>query len=183
MAEPQESNRNASPWSRRENAGRMLWAIVYHCLFRKTFHSWYGLRVAILRHFGAKIGCNVRIRRTAKIEIPWNIRLDDDVSIGEEVKLYSLGPIHIGPRSFVSQYAHLCAGSHDYTRLDYPLLRPPIKIGQDCWIAADAFIGPGVTIGDRSVVGARTTVMKDIPPDQIAAGSPVRIIGRRELTG
>ena len=98
------------------------------------------------------------VRRTVKIEIPWNLDLGDDVSIGDEAILYSLGSIQIGNRSFLSQYAvHLCAGTHDHTSRDYPLVREPIKIGEDCWIAADAFVGPGVTIGDRTVLGARAS--------------------------
>jgi putative colanic acid biosynthesis acetyltransferase WcaF len=173
--------RNVTPWTRRENVGRLLWAIASKPLFRLTFHNWYGLRASVLRMFGAKLGHNVRIRRTVRIEIPWNLDIADDVSVGDEAILYSLGVIRIGPRSSVSQYAHLCAGTHDYTSPDYPLLRPPITVGADCWIATDAFVGPGVTIGDRSVIGARAVVVKDVPPDQVAVGNPARCINRREM--
>ncbi len=166
--------RNVSPWTAREKVGRLLWGCVSCCIFRLTFHNWYKLRAAILRLFGAKLGRNVRIRRTVRIEVPWNLDLGDDVSVGDQAILYSLGPIHIGARSFLSQYAHLCAGSHDLTRSDYPLLRPPITIGQDCWIATDAFVGPGVTIGDRTVLGARASAFSDLPADVIAVGNPAK---------
>ncbi|MGH7178799.1 MAG: hypothetical protein ACREJC_15580, partial [Tepidisphaeraceae bacterium] len=73
----------------------------------------------------------------------------------------------------------LCAGSHDSTSTDYPLLRPSIAVGKDCWIAADAFVGPGVTIGDRTVVGARASVFSDLPGDVIAVGNPARPIRAR----
>jgi putative colanic acid biosynthesis acetyltransferase WcaF len=173
--------RNVSPWTRKQQIGRLLWAIVYKLIFRLTFHNWYGLRASILRGFGAKLGKNVRIRRTVKIEIPWNLSMADDVSIGDEAILYSLGMITIGARSFLSQYAHLCAGTHDHMSKDYPLVREPITIGQDCWIAADAFVGPGVTIGDRTVIGARASVFNDLPPDVIAVGNPAKPIKPREL--
>lgn len=173
--------RNVSPWTRREQIGRLLWAIAYRICFRCTFHNWYGLRAELLKLFGAKLGKNVRFRRTARIEIPWNLEIGDDVSIGEDAILYSLGPIKIGARSFLSQYAHLCAGTHDHTSRDYPLLREPITIGEDCWIAADAFVGPNVSIGDRTVVGARSSVFKDLPPDVIAVGNPARAIKPREI--
>lgn len=176
-----EPERNISAWSTREKLGRLVWSVAYLCLFRLTFHNWYGIRAAILRAFGAKLGRNVRIRRTVRIEVPWNLDLADGVSIGDEVILYALGPIRIGPRSFVSQYAHLCAGTHDYTRGDYPLIRSPITIGADCWIAADAFVGPGVTIGDRSVLGARASLFKDLPPDVVAGGNPAKPIKAREF--
>ena len=112
--------------------------------------------------------------------MPWNLRLADHAVVGEAVVLYCLAPISIGRRATVSQYAHLCAGTHDYTRRTFPLVTKPISVGEEAWVATDAFIGPGVTIGDRSVVGARSTVMKDVPPDMVVAGNPAKVIKRRE---
>jgi putative colanic acid biosynthesis acetyltransferase WcaF len=174
--------RNQSPWTRKQQLGRLLWAIVYRLIFRCTFHNWYGLRASILRVFGARLGRNVRIRRTVKIEIPWNLEIGDDVSIGDEAILYSLGMIRIGARSFLSQYAHLCAGTHDHTSRNYPLIRAPITIGEDCWIAADAFVGPDVTIGDRTVLGARASAFSNLPADMIAVGNPAKAIKPRVLS-
>ena len=171
--------RNISPWTRSEKVRRLLWAIVAATLFRFSFHNWYGVRTWLLKLFGARLGRNVRIRRTAKIEIPWNLDIGDDVSIGDAAILYSLGMITIGARSFLSQYAHLCAGTHDPMDRNYPLIRPAITLGTDCWIAADAFVGPGVTIGDRTVVGARASVFSDLPGDVIAVGNPAKPIKAR----
>jgi putative colanic acid biosynthesis acetyltransferase WcaF len=173
--------RNLSPYSRNEKVGRLLWSIVQAVLFRYSFHNWYGWRAWLLRRFGATLGRNVRVRRTAQFEIPWNVTIGDDVSIGDHAIVYALGPVRIGARSFLSQYAHLCAGSHDSTSPDYPLLRVPITVGEDCWIAADAFVGPNVTVGDRTVVGARASVFSDLPPDVIAGGNPARPIKPREF--
>ncbi len=171
--------RNVSPWTRGEKFKRLLWSIVAATLFRLSFHNSYNFRALLLRMFGARLGRNVRMRRTVKIEIPWNLAIGDDVSIGDAAILYSLGPITIGARTFLSQYAHLCAGSHDMTRTNYPLLRPPITIGSDCWIAADAFVGPGVTIGDRTVVGARASVFTNLKGDVVAVGNPARAVRPR----
>ena len=173
--------RNISPWTRGEKARRLAWSIVYRCVFRMSLHNAYRLRAMLVRMFGGKVGSNVRFRRTVKIEIPWNLEIADDVSIGDEVILYSLGTIRIGARTFISQYAHLCAGTHDFTRNDYPLLRPAVVVGEDCWIATDAFVGPGVTIGDRSVLGARASAFSDIPADVVAVGNPAKGIGERTL--
>lgn len=175
------AQRNISPWTTRQKIGRMLWAIAQGTIFRYSWHSAYGFRAFVLRRFGAQLGRNVRIRRTARIEIPWNLHIGDDVSIGDAAILYALGPITIGPRSFLSQYAHLCAGSHDFTSRDYPLTRPPITLGADVWIAADAFVGPGVTVGDRTVVGARSSVFSNLPGDVIAVGNPAKAIKARVL--
>ncbi len=173
------ARREPSPWSLMDKAKRALWMLVTATLFRPSFHNWYGWRRLLLRAFGARVGRNVRIRPTTKIEIPWNLELGDDVVIGDHAILYSLGKITIRDRAVISQYAHLCAGTHDYTSPDFPLLRPPITIGDEAWIAADAFVGPGVAVGARAVVGARATVVKDVEPLQVVAGNPARVIGQR----
>lgn len=177
------SPRSVSPWTRREKIGRLLWMFVRATLFRWSFHNWYAWRRLVLRAFGARIGRCVRIRPTVSIEIPWNLAIGDDTSIGDQAILYSLGNITIGRRVSISQYAHLCAGTHDYTTDAMTLLRPPINVEDEVWIAADAFIGPGVTIGARSVVAARSTVVKDVPPDQIVGGNPAKFIKPRMFHG
>jgi putative colanic acid biosynthesis acetyltransferase WcaF len=170
-----------SPWTPMENLKRALWMMVRAALFRPSFHNWYGWRRLLLRLFGAKLGKDVRVRPTASVEIPWNIEMADHVVIGDYAIIYSLGKISIGRSSTISQYAHLCAGTHDYTKREFPLLKPPIVIGEDVWIAADAFIGPGVTVGDRSVVGARATVVTDVPPGQVVVGPNAKIVKQRIL--
>jgi putative colanic acid biosynthesis acetyltransferase WcaF len=173
--------RYQSEWRFSEKVKRAIWMIVRATLFRWSFHNWYPVRSAILRFFGAKIGGGVRIRPTASIEIPWHVQIGDGSVVGDHAILYSLGNISIGRHVVISQYAHLCAGSHDYTSRSFPLLRPPISVGDEAWIAADAFVGPGVNVGARAVVGARSSVFEDVPPDQVVGGSPARVIKPREL--
>lgn len=175
--------RDVSPWTTKQKVARMLWAMVEKTLFRLSFHNWYLYRALILRRFGAKIGRKARIRRTVKIEIPWNLTIGDEVIVGDDAILYALGPITIGHRTMISQYVHLCAGTHDHRFKTYPQIRPPIVIGDDCWIAAGAFVGPGVTIGDRSVVSARASVFKDVPSDVIVLGNPSTVISTRVFEG
>ena len=58
--------------------------------------------------------------------------------------------------------------------LNVPLVTAPIIIGENAWLGADVFVGPGVTVGELCVVGARSVVMKDLPPRMICAGQPCR---------
>jgi len=74
-----------------------------------------------------------------------------------------------------------CAGTHDHTRSDMPLVTKPVVIEPETWIAADTFIGPGVTVGRGSVVGARSSVFKDLEPWGIYAGNPARKLRDRAL--
>ncbi len=170
-----------SPWTFKEKLYRAIWMIIGRPVFRMSFHNWYGFRAAMLRLFGAKIGKGVALRPTVQIEVPWMLEIDDDVSVGDYAILYSLGRTYLGKRSIVSQYSHLCAGTHDYTDHTFKLIRAPITIGNDVWIGADVFIGPGVTVGSLTVVGARSSVYKDLPPKQVCVGNPAKPVKEREL--
>jgi putative colanic acid biosynthesis acetyltransferase WcaF len=159
---------------------RLLW-IPAKVLLRVIPRFLYGLRNAILRLYGAKIGQRVRIYPSVRIIFPWTLDIGDDVTIGDEVKLYGLGPIRIGDSTMVSQGVHFCAGTHDYHFSNLPLLKPEIRVGRAVWICADSFIGPGVNVGDFCIIGARSVVIKDIEPMKIAAGNPARAIRERPM--
>lgn len=130
---------------------------------------------------GAKIGKKVRIFPSVKITFPWLLEVDDRAVISWGVRIYNLDKISIGKKTVISQFAHLCGGTHDLKNPGFKLKRTELKIGNGVWIAADAFIGPNVHIGDNSVVGARAVVTKDIETGKIVAGNPAKIIGVRNI--
>ena len=177
-----EADRHRSPWSTKQKIGRLLWAIVQATLFGCSPHNLFAWRAMLLRLFGAKLGPHVLIRPSVRIIIPWHLEIDEHTSIGDFAILYSLGRIKIGKYVTISQYAHLCAGSHDARNRAMVLTTAPITLGDDVWIAADAFVGPGVTVGDRSIVGARASVFSDVPAETIVGGNPAKFIKAREFT-
>lgn len=168
-----------SPWTLGERIRRQLWSIVQGTLFRYSPYNAFRWRRWLLCLFGADLARDVRIRPSVRVEIPWNLSIGGNSSVGDHAILYCLGPVRIGRRATVSQYAHLCAGTHETNTRRMRLLRPPIVIGDGAWIAADVYIGPGVTVGARTIVGARSNVYKDLPPDVIAVGSPARAVKAR----
>lgn len=172
-------NRAAQKWTRQEKMGRVLWAMAQP-VFRLTPRPLWILRVWLLRLFGAKIGSEVHIYPTVRITIPWNLNIGEQVAIGEHAILYALGPITIGPRTVISQYSHLCAGTHDYRDPAFPLLKTPIEIGADVWVCAQSFIGPGVVIGDSSIIGACSVVMKNVGPRLVGHGNPFQTLKSRD---
>lgn len=180
-AEPVQLRPESSPWTFKEKVARAVWMLVGKPIFRLSFHNWYGFRARLLRLFGANIGQGVRIRPTADVEIPWNLRIGDGVTVGDHAVLYSLGTITIGDRTIISQYAHLCAGTHDFTDRRFPLIRDPIEIGPDAWISADAYVGPNVKVGRLSVLGARSSAYKDLEPQTVYVGNPAKALKKREL--
>lgn len=166
-------------FNRRHKALRALWYLVEATLFRLPLRRMDVWRVSLLRLFGARIGRQCLVRRTARIEIPWHLELGDRVVLGDRVIVYCLGRVSIGSDTMVSQGAHLCAGDHDFEHPDRPLRRVPISIGSNCWIAAEAFVGPGVEIGDGTILGARAVAVRDLPSWTVCVGVPARPRRRR----
>lgn len=159
---------------------RLVWSAVQLTLYRCSFHTWSGWRALLLRAFGAKIGESCTIRRTSRVYYPWKLVMGDHSSLGDGTEVYNLGVVTIGKRVTVSQEAYLCAGTHDYTQITMPLLTPPITIGDDAWICARAFVGPGVKVGEGGIVAACGVAVKDVPAWTIVGGNPARPVKARE---
>lgn len=157
---------------------RVFWG-VGRLVFRFSPRPCFGFRRWLLRCFGAKVGKSVHVYPSAIIYYPWNLEIGKDSSIGEWALIYNLGKVMIGERTTISQRVHLCAGTHDYRKADMPLIKPPIMIGNEVWVCADAFIGPNLQIGNRAIVGAASVVMNDVPASTIVAGNPARQVKDR----
>jgi putative colanic acid biosynthesis acetyltransferase WcaF len=156
----------------RSAATVQLWYIVQATLFRWSPQFLYGWRSFLLRLFGAKLGHGVEIRPTSRITYPWKVTIGDHCWISDDTVLYSLGEIHIGANSVISQRSYLCTGLHDHTKAGFDILTLPIVVGSECWLASDVYVAPGVSIGDGAVVGARSTVFHDLPGGMICYGTP-----------
>ena len=174
-----EKNRRARKYSKLELFRRMCW-IPGACLFHVIPRPLFGVRNWLLRRYGGQVGRSVRISNTAKIQYPWLLTIGDYSAIGDHAIVYNLGPLTIGCRVTISQYAHLCGGTHDHRSTDFELMRCPIHIDDDAWIAADAFVGPGVKVGQGAIVAARAVVVREVPAWSIVAGNPARRIGQRQ---
>lgn len=179
--EPYLGQNCVSPYSRGEWLLAHVWALVQATLFRWSPRFFHGWRIALLRLFGAHVreSSSIVVFPSVKIHFPWKLRLEPHAMIGPRVRLYNLGPIEIGRGANISQDCHLCSGTHDYARWSMPLRTAPIVIGPNAWLGADVFVLPGVTIGELSVVGARSVVTKNLPPGMICAGHPCRPIKPR----
>jgi len=168
-------------FSLRNRLGRIVWGLTSFLLFRfspKPLHAW---RSFLLRCFGAKVGHGVHVYPGVKIWAPWNLELEDECGIASGVILYSQGKITIGKRTVVSQGAHLVTGTHDYSDAGFPLITKPIHIGDHAWIATEAFIHPGITIGAGCVIGARSVVNRDMPAWMVCAGHPCKPLKARKM--
>src|SRR5207245_1084102 len=138
-----------------------------------------GWRRFLLRCFGARVGAGARPYPRARVWAPWNLVMDEQSCLANDVDCYCVDRIELGRGAIVSQYAYLCSASHDFRSPDFDLVTAPIRIGEDAWVAARAFIGPGVSIGPRAVVAACSVVVRDVASEAVVAGNPARIVGWR----
>lgn len=161
-------DRGAPRWKER------VWWLVRSLLFAPGFPIPSACKTAALRAFGARIGRGVVIRSRVHISFPWRFECGDHVWIGDEVLILSLAPVRLGSHVCLSQRAFLCTGSHNHRQPGFDLITAPIEIGDGCWVGAQAFVGPAVTLGRGAVVAAGAVVVRSVPPETVVGGNPAR---------
>lgn len=176
-----QDTRIGPSFSVKNRLGRLAWnafSLIFFHPSPRPLHVW---RSFLLRLFGAKVGKGVHVYPGVKIWAPWNLELADQCGIASGAILYSQGKIIIGKKAVISQGVHLVTGSHDYTKPGFPLITSPIIIGNHAWIAAEAFVHPGVEIGEGCVIGARAVVTKNMPGWLVCSGHPCEPKKERNL--
>lgn len=156
-----------------------LWWLVQSTLFRGSPQFMYSWRRFLLQLFGARVGAGVLVRPTARITYPWNLSIGENSWIGDFAELYTLSSIDIGRCAVVSQHVYICTGSHDTMSDTFDIVRKPIRIEDEVWIAAGVFVHPGVTLSRGSVVAARSVLNTDTESYAVYAGAPAKLIGER----
>lgn len=150
----------------------VLWEYTWFLMCQWTPKPANAWRLMWLRVFGAKIEGRPFVHSRARIQIPWNIHLEDGACVGDRTNLYSLDQIRLGRNCVVAQEAYLCTGTHDFSHDALPLLTAPIVVGEKAFIGARAFVMPGLTIGDRAVVGACAVVTRSVDKGVRVRGNP-----------
>ncbi len=160
-------------------ARQLLWFFVGGPLVRCQLLPFSGMKVRLLRLFGAKLGERVRIKPGVRVKFPWRLTIGDDCWIGEDVWIDNLAPVTIGSNCCISQGAYLCTGSHDWSKQSFDLITEPICIMDHAWIAARANVAPGVTVGEGAVLAFAALATSDLEPWSIHAGLPARRVAAR----
>jgi putative colanic acid biosynthesis acetyltransferase WcaF len=158
---------------------RAAWNLVWVSLGRcspNVAHRW---RRLLLRTFGATVGSGAHVYPNARIWAPWNLKLGARSCLANGANCYNVALVEIGDDVVVSQDAYLCTATHDYNLPSFPLRIAPISIESRTWVAAGAFVSPGVTLHAGAVVGARSVVTKNVPPWTVVGGNPARVLKER----
>jgi len=161
---------------------RLLWDLVWTLLVRWLPHyCGLGWMRMWLRLFGAKIHATAKVYPSVSVFMPWNLVMGEYSTIGAHCRLYNPAPIVLGDACVVSEHATLCTASHDIQSPRHEQIERPITLGNRSWVAAEAFIGMGVTLGEGAVVGARAVVFRDVAPWTVVGGNPAVLIKKREI--
>ncbi len=159
---------------------RMLWFICNALFLVNPLNPISGLKVALLRLFGANIGTGVVIKPGVNVKYPWHLSIGDHSWIGELVWLDCLGKIDIGRNVCISQGAYLCTGNHDWSDASFSLIVKSIVVEDGAWIGAKTIVLPGVKLATHSIACAGSVISKDTEPYLIYAGNPALKVGERK---
>ncbi len=151
---------------------RVIWFYFNSLFLKSSMLPINGLKVFLLKVFGAKIGKNVTIKPCVNIKYPWNLVIGDNTWVGENVWIDSLVPIIIGCNVCLSQGALLLTGSHNYKKTTFDLLVDKIILEDGVWIGAGAIVNKGITAGSHAVLTSGSVANKNLEPYFIYQGNP-----------
>lgn len=160
---------------------RAAWTVAWCALASWSPPAMRPWRRFLLRLFGATLGAKADVRGSARVWYPPNLVMGEGSLLAGGVICYNMATVTLGRGALVSQRAHLCAGTHDYDDPDFQLVAKPITLSSMCWVAAEAFVGPGVTVGEGAVLGARAVARSDLAPWTVYAGDPAVPIKTRRV--
>lgn len=151
---------------------QITWYAVNVCFFKNSLFLFSGVKVLLLKLFGAQLGKGVVIKPSVNIKYPWKLKIGDNSWIGEEVWIDNLSIVIIGSNVTLSQGALLLTGSHDHTKETFDFLSEPITLEDGVWIGAKAVVYGGVTCRTHSILGILSVAEKELKPYTVYKGNP-----------
>jgi putative colanic acid biosynthesis acetyltransferase WcaF len=160
---------------------QLAWFFLGLPILRSELIPFSGIRVRLLRAFGAKVGAGVVIKPGVRVKNPWRLSVGNHCWLGEDCWIDNVGDISIGSDVCLSQGSYLCTGNHDWTDPSFGLRVGPIQIADGAWIGAKATICPAVVIHEGAVVAAGSVANRDVPAYEIHAGNPAKFVRKRVI--
>ena len=166
----------------RSGRSKLVEIIWYFCsliFFESGWFPVFGLKVQILRLFGARIGRGVVIKPHVRIKYPWRLTVGDHCWIGQNSWIDNIEDVSVGSHVCISQLAYLCTGSHDHRSQFFDLIAKPITIRNGAWIGAGAIVLGGVEVQANSIISAGSVANKNVEEGTFVGGNPAKPFGRR----
>ena len=160
---------------------QFVWFFINALFFINPLNPFSGLKVFLLRFFGAKIGKHVIIKPAVNIKYPWLLEVGDYSWIGEKVWIDNLGKVQIGKNCCISQGAMLLCGNHNYQKSTFDLIVKPIVLEDGAWVGAKALVSPGAVLGTHSILTVMSVATGHLPPYSVCKGNPAVVIRERNI--
>ena len=159
----------------------VLWYFVNVVFFISHIIPLSGLKVWLLKLFGAKVGHGVVIKPGVNIKYPWKLVIGDYSWIGEGVWMDNLANVTIGKNVCISQGAMLLCGNHNYKKQTFDLILGEIHLHDGAWVGAKAVVCPGVTLNSHAILSVGSVANKDLNSYSIYQGNPAVKIRERKF--
>jgi putative colanic acid biosynthesis acetyltransferase WcaF len=150
----------------------VLWQIFSALFFINHLSGFSGLKVAILRMFGARIGKGVVIKQSVRIKNPWLLHIGDHVWIGECSWIENHALVKIGNNCCISQGAMLLCGNHNFKKSTFDLIVGEIHLEEGVWIGARSTVCPGITCHSHSVLTVNSVASTNLEAYTVYRGNP-----------
>jgi putative colanic acid biosynthesis acetyltransferase WcaF len=157
------------------------WFIISGIVFKNSLFPFSGIKIILLRLFGAKIGKGVVIKTDVNIKYPWLLKIGNYCWIGEKVWIDNLALVSISDNVCISQGALLICGNHHYKKVGFDLMIKPIILEEGVWLAAGSMVSGGVVCASHSVLSFGSVATKSLEPYSIYSGNPCVKIKTREI--
>lgn len=159
---------------------RTLWLVINAVFFNNGLALFNGLKIRLLKAFGAKVGIGVVIKPSVSIKYPWFLSIGNHVWIGEKVWIDNLTDVTIGNNVCLSQGVLLLTGNHNYIQPTFDLMVGKIVLEDGVWLGAQSVVCPGVTCKSHAVLSVGSVATKNLEPYSIYQGNPaVKVRERR----
>ena len=161
---------------------RTLWYFTNMLFFKTLLPVPSGMKVVLLRVFGAKVGQGVVIKPDVNVKYPWFLEIGDYCWIGEGAWVDNLALVKLGNNVVLSQGSYLLTGSHNYKKKSFDLILGKIVIEDGVWIGAKSIVCPGVICKSHSVLAVGSVATNDLENYMIYQGNPAKPKRSRVIT-
>jgi len=158
---------------------RSLWYIVNACVFNSYLFPFSGLKIILLRLFGAQIGKGCVIKPKVNIKYPWKLSIGSSVWLGEEVWIDNLDLVTIGNNVCISQGAFLLCGNHNYKKTTFDLMVAPIVIKEGAWVGAKSIVCPGAVMKANAILTVGSVLKGSTEESFIYSGNLAKAVKER----
>lgn len=160
---------------------QLLWFLTNAFFFISPLNPLSGLKIRLLRLFGAKIGQGVVIKPGVNIKHPWQLEIGDHCWIGERVWIDNLIRVKLANNVCLSQGAMLLTGNHNYRLPTFDLQVASIVLEEGVWIGAQSTVCPGVHCYSHAVLAVGSVATKNLEAYTIYQGNPAVAVRERKI--